>query len=583
MQDRYQPFDPQPYKEQLLPLLTLLCEVSDGDRKAIENLLRRFPKDGRGFFSRSELIAAIRHFAPQANWSRRQDELVAKLRMRPVRSQSGVTPVTVLTKPFPCPGRCIFCPNDVRMPKSYLSDEPGAQRAAMHAFDPYLQAYQRIHTYYQIGHSVDKIELIVLGGTWSYYPEIYQIWFIQRLFDAMNDFAEGLDRRTEVPKAMVEYESFSSRAAGGPYNDQVNRALREGQAGKLLQPWEESSWSQLQRVQRENENSNVRCVGLVLETRPDCIDEKEAIRMRRLGVTKIQLGYQSLSDEVLEVNQRGHDVAASRRATQLLRQMGFKIHGHWMANLLGATPENDIADFEALFRNPDFRPDELKLYPCSLIADTELEKAHDEGRWKPYNYEELLHVVSECLAKAPAYCRLTRVIRDIPSTDILVGNQLTNFREIAERTLDERGVKRQEIRSREIRDQNYAVEALQLSSVDYRTSVGQECFLQFITADGSIVAFLRLCLPTSKPFIDELLGAALIREVHVYGPVVDVGEASSEASQHRGLGRRLIDEATRIAKEKGFARLAVISAIGTREYYRKLGFHDGELYQNREL
>ena len=334
-----------------------------------------------------------------------------------------------------------------------------------------------------------------------------------------------------------------------------------------------------------NETARCRCVGLVVETRPDHVTEEEVLRLRRLGATKVQVGIQSLDDAVLEANQRGHDVATTRRALGLLRQAGFKVHVHWMPNLLGATPASDVVDFARLFDDPEIRPDELKIYPCSLIESAELMHFYDRGEWCPYQYEELLDVLARALAVVPRYCRVTRVIRDISSDDIVTGNKLTNFRQLAEEEVERRGDRCDDIRSREIRRAAFDRAKLELRTTEYATGSGTEVFLEFTTPDDRIVGFLRLSLPASAEasFLRELAGSAIVREVHVYGASLGLGARGSDEPQHRGLGGRLMDEAVRRAGAAGYCDLAVISAVGTRPWYRRLGFEDGELYQHRRL
>jgi elongator complex protein 3 len=327
----------------------------------------------------------------------------------------------------------------------------------------------------------------------------------------------------------------------------------------------------------------VRCVGLSLETRPDRVSESEVLRLRRLGATKLQLGIQSLSDDVLHANRRGHDVAASRRALHRLRAAGFKLHAHWMPNLLGATPETDAQDFERLFADPDFRPDELKIYPCLLVESAQLVRAWESGDWRPYPDAVLQRLLERCLARAPRYCRLTRVVRDFSSHDILAGTRVANFREVAERALAERGEACLDLRAREIRGAGFERRALQLRTTAYATSVGEERFLELTTREDRLVAFLRLSLPREASFVAELARAAVIRELHVYGESLPLRERDSSRAQHAGLGRALVGQAVRQAALAGHDRLAVISAVGTRGYYRALGFADGELYQARSL
>ncbi|NLX09752.1 MAG: tRNA uridine(34) 5-carboxymethylaminomethyl modification radical SAM/GNAT enzyme Elp3 [Chloroflexi bacterium] len=595
------------YREPLIAILHAVVRDPNLSRQQLTRLLKQHPKDGRGLFRRDELIRAYREFAGTGDLPPFDAAVLERLRMKPVRTISGVTPVTVLTKPFPCPGECIFCPNDVRMPKSYLSNEPGAQRAEQNSFDPYLQTYSRLSALRNTGHPTDKIEIIILGGTWSFYPETYQIWFVKRIFDALHDFGGGIDHTDAVRTALREASQLHpernlarvsvdgtrldrsyNQVVQSIYQDEMRRsreqarAIARGERPRGLTD-EYATWDELEAAHRQNEQAACRCVGLVIETRPDHISVDEVIRVRRLGATKVQIGFQSLSDDVLRLNRRGHDVAAARRAVRLLRQAGFKIHGHWMPNLYGSSVAADIADYRRLFDDPDFRPDELKIYPCSLIESAELMQRYRDGSWRPYSHDELVEVLLACFEHTPEYCRLTRVVRDIPGTDIVVGDLTTNFRQIVERELEARGGRSEDIRSREIRGQRVASEALRLDEQWYSTAIGDEVFLQYIAADRRIAGFLRLSLPHEAPILDELSGAAMVREVHVYGQSLALGEDSPGRAQHSGLGTQLIERAVEIAAAQGYARLAVISAVGTRAYYRKRGFEDGALYQVRPL
>ncbi|RMF48827.1 MAG: tRNA uridine(34) 5-carboxymethylaminomethyl modification radical SAM/GNAT enzyme Elp3 [Chloroflexota bacterium] len=606
--------DLEPHREPLLALLRAVVAAPTLSSADLYRLLRQHLKmtpEGQRFFAKDELIAAYRAFTASGDLPPFDPAVLERLRLKPVRSSSGVSVITVLTKPFPCPGECIFCPNDVRMPKSYLRDEPGAQRAALNAFDPYLQAYTRLRALHNMGHPTDKIELIVLGGTWSFYPETYQIWFIKRLFDALHDFGRGVDRTAEVralleaepsaqfkPSAALPEQAIHGAQLSRTYNQLVSdlyaaelhrSRIQAAQVREGLLPrtpiTEYATWQELEAAHHENAEAPCRCVGLVIETRPDQLSVEEVLRLRRLGCTKVQIGFQSLDDRILRLNKRGHTVAATRRAVRLLRQAGFKIHAHWMPNLYGATPESDRADYRRLFDDADFRPDELKIYPCSLIESAELMQHYQRGAWQPYDTQTLIALLADCLRATPEYCRLTRIIRDIPSTDIVVGNKLTNLRELVETYLAERGERSRDIRAREVRHSAIAPEALHLDELSYQTSIGQEYFLQFITAERRIAGFLRLSLPERSlpPLHAELEGAAIIREVHVYGQALGIGQEATGKAQHSGLGTRLIERAAEISRAKGYARLAVISAVGTRAYYRGRAFRDGQLYQVRQL
>lgn len=600
-------FDPKQDLDNLKALVyKIVARAATIDKKEFQRLQKQHPRPEGGVYSKHQIVVSYRYLVKEKYFPRIEPRVLAAIQQKPTRTASGVVPVTVLTKPFPCPGKCIFCPNDIKMPKSYLSDEPGAQRAERNFFDPYLQTYNRLQALHNIGHQVDKVELIILGGTWSYYPEQYQIWFIWRCFLALNDFAEGIDQRQQIKQhyqqmvaslrqkqhfALSDDPNHNKQQLAGQevkgaqldrtYNQKVSQLYVAPERLAGFDTYQAANWQQLEFEQQRNVDNKIKNVGLVIETRPDNISIAEVERIRRLGCTKAQIGLQSLRDSVLKKNHRGHDVAASRRAMKLLRQAGFKIHAHWMANLYGSNPEMDIEEFDWLYQDPDFHPDELKVYPCSLIESAELMQYYQRGEWQPYTHQELLKVVAHTLATAPRYTRLTRVIRDIPSTDIVEGNKKTNFREIAQDFLEKNNVTLQEIRAREIRNKDFDPAQAQLMLTKYQTSVSIEYFLEMVLPDSTLLAFLRLSLPTLESPFAELKDSAIIREVHVYGPVTKVGQDGK--TQHLGYGKRLIQHAEVIAKQNGFEKIAVISAIGTRSYYQKLGYQLQKLYQHKKL
>ena len=365
-------------KEQLINIILALSKLENPSDKKVQQIFRRFPKNHSGLYSKSEILAYFNERESTKDLkitSTAKKNFLKNIRMKETRTISGVTPVTVLTKPYPCPGTCIFCPNDIRMPKSYLFDEPGAQRA-----------------YKNIGNPTDKVELIILGGTWTSYPEPYQIWFIKRCFDAMNDFQNNGEDKPYTSKLDLPYSGSKIKDTDSEltYNQLVSQTQLKNRRNKLL---EEAEWDDLFQSQRTNETAKSRCVGLVIETGPDEITKRSAIQLRKLGATKIQIGFQSLNDKVLKLNKRGHDVKTTRETVSILRQTGFKIHAHWMPNLYGSDPDMDIKDFKKMFNDKNFRPDELKIYPCSLIAGTSLMDLYKTFRWKPYTEEELLYVL----------------------------------------------------------------------------------------------------------------------------------------------------------------------------------------------
>lgn len=514
-------------------------EIKVWRENTLQTILKKYPKEGKGLFRHDELVKEYKRLVEKKEIlpSKIVEE---RIRMKPTRTQSGVATVTLLMKPFTCPGKCIFCPNELNMPKSYIASEPGAQRALKNNFDPYLQTYNRIKALQNIGHKTDKIELIILGGTCSVYPEIYLIWFVKRCFDAMNSFSDR------------QYTKDSGI--------------------------ENISWEDLYKAQEINETTICRNVGLVLETRPDYITQDEVIRLRKLGATKIQIGIQSLDDKILKLNMRGHGVKESKKAFELLRLAGFKIHAHWMPNLYGSNVRKDIKDYKKLWTK-DFKPDELKIYPTSIIRNTILEKYFLDGKYSPYTHEQLLDLFVHILPTTPRYSRLTRIVRDIPSDEILAGNKSSNFRQIAEKEISKQGKRIQDIRSREIKNESITWDDIELETIKYDTSVSKEYFISYKTKDTDrICSFLRLSIPKKETYIDELKESSIIREVHVYGNVVNIGKEGLGDSQHLGLGKKMIEIAQDLSKKEGYKKISVISAIGTRQYYKDRGFIQNPLY-----
>lgn len=575
-----------------------------------------------------------------------EQQLIKLLQVKPRRSASGVATITVITKPWKCGSACIYCPNDLRMPKSYLSDEPACQRAERNYFDPYLQVTSRLRALNQMGHVTDKIELIVLGGTWSDYPKDYQIWFITELFRALND--------ADVPasaETLNDINIITARARRAHYHDAglsyhkedlvafTEDAQRQVERGELTyneamiglyetgEPWaslahdQHAPLDQLEHEHARNEEAKHRVVGLVVETRPNTITPESLTFLRTLGATKLQMGIQSLDQRIHDINHRPVTVDQIERALDLARLFGFKTHTHFMVNLLGATPESDKLDFKRFVTETPYQPDEIKLYPCALVHGTELCARYETGEWQPYDEETLVDVLVADLLATPGFTRISRMIRDFSAHDIEAGNKKVNLRQlvearaeglIAEEPTAEESVKEandqseqesasqlsppaslgiQEIRHREISTQEVDFDTLSLDVIPYETTSTREFFLQWITPENKIAGFLRLSLPKAEAFetyTATLPGLpiqpdeAMIREVHVYGRASSLHKEGTSA-QHRGLGKMLIERACQIAKEDGYQKINVISAIGTRPYYRKLDFVDNGLYQQKPL
>lgn len=539
-----------------------------------------------------------------------EERFIRSVRMKPRRTASGVATITVITRPHTCSSNCIYCPCDLRMPKSYLANEPACQRAELTFFDPYVQVAARLQALHQMGHSTDKVELIVLGGTWSDYPESYQYWFIKELFRALNEWPNspsyiqdrldwytsfGLQNSEDALSSFVAEQQAAVFEDTATYNQAFHKLYDTSQPHQSAWSQMESTYDELVEQQHVNETAAARVVGLVIETRPDTITPDNLRMFRQLGCTKIQIGIQSSRQEILDANKRQMSVAQIKRAFSLIRLYGFKIHSHLMVNLLGATPEADKQDFKTFVTDPGFLPDEIKLYPCALVSGTQLVQKYREGAWQPYDKDELVDVLVQDVLNTPPYVRISRMIRDISATDILVGNKHTNLRQMVEQELAAEDVARrvQEIRFREINQQQVHAAELTLQDFTYTTAVSDEHFLQWVTTDNKIAGFCRLSLPHWDKLTaglcdvtaNELLvqpGQAMIRELHVYGQALSLGSEGMSA-QHQGLGQKLLAKASSIAAEAGYTSLNVISSIGTRAYYRAQGFTDAGLYQQKAL
>lgn len=452
------------------------------------------------------------------------------LTKRAVRTLSGVAVISVLTKPQDCPGNCLFCPTEKNMPKSYLSNEPAVMRAILNDFDPFRQVTMRLKALEANGHATDKVELIVMGGTWSYHAHQYQNWFIKRCLEALN-----------------------------------------GKAAKTLT-----------EAQKKNETTKHRCIGLTLETRPDYIDQAEVKRLRNFGCTRVELGIQHTDDQVLKLNRRGHTAAQSIAAIKLLKDAGFKLNLHLMPNMYGSTPAKDLAMFKKIFTDGNYMPDMIKIYPCVVNEFADLYKLYKQGKYKPYTDKQLLTLLIKIKKITPPWVRITRLIRDIPEESIIAGNKITNLRQLLQQQVKLDGWSCQCIRCREAGHQlqrhsreggNPAETDHVLKIREYHASGGTEYFLSYESPDQKVLyAFLRLRLPTepTKAPLPEIMHSALIRELHTYGQLIELGAAGEV--QHLGLGKKLLLEAEKIAKKNKLTTIAVISGIGVREYYKKSGY-----------
>jgi elongator complex protein 3 len=442
------------------------------------------------------------------------------------RTISGVTPVAVMAKPFRCPGKCVYCPTSPQAPKSYTVESPAVLRARSCDFDARKQVEVRLKTLAEMGHVRDKVELIVMGGTFLSYPRDYQYRFIKDCYDAMNNASSaGLDEA---------------------------RHLNEGAAH--------------------------RCVGLCIETRPDFCGEEEIRSMLDFGATRVELGVQTLDDGVHRLTGRGHGVAEVVTATRLLRDHGFKVYYHWMPGLPGSTPEHDLEISKQLFADERFRPDGLKLYPTLVVRGSELENWYRDRRYRPYDDQEMIDLLIDIKSLVPKYVRISRLMRDIPTKFIIAGSRDLALRGTIRKKMELAGVRCSCVRCREYGHrlrEGYAIGKPHLVRLDYETVGGREVFLSYEDGNETLFGLLRLRINEDR---------ALIRELHVFGPEVPLGTRTEQGAQHRGLGEDLLREAERIAREEsGLDKLWVLSGVGAREYYRQFGYGLEGAYMVRTL
>ena len=559
-------------------------------------------------------------------------EIESLLKKRAVRSQSGIVAVQVLTKPYPCPGQCIFCPNEQWMPKSYISSEPGAMRALLNQFDPIKQVYNRLLSLTMTGHQTDKIEMIVLGGTWDFYPNDYKIDFIKNLYDACNTFSQ---LEIKFPKG--------TETVNDSENTDEYRFKYELTNLDLIK-----YSSTLQEAIKKNETAENRIIGLTIETRPEFATDENCRMWRELWVTRLEMWVQSMYDDILEANHRWHSVQQIREAIHKLRQYGFKFSIHIMPGLYGYTYEKDLGTFQKIYSDPHIKPDEIKFYPTSVVQNTILYDLYQKWEYKPLTIDYIQKLIKETFQEIiPPYTRIKRLIRDIPATEITAGSNITNLSQLTHNELkkelksnpdkakalysrlywnyklfessddflksdmkawDEinvsiiwqnpdlesyRNFVCLDTRSREIRNKYEKwnkQDDTQPNLVirQYQSSVWREFFISFEDLQGYIYWFTRLLLPDPDKTVErEWLwkDTALIRELHIYWQLAWLKENvdSNDQKQHRGLGSQLLAIAERISKENGYKNLSVISWVWVRKYYEKQWYSLVGTYMVKDL
>lgn len=519
-------------------------ELSDIKRRISKRLKISCP-------SNIELLK-VYHSLVEKKSIKKNEALELILRTRPIRSLAGVVNVSVLTKPYECPGKCIYCPSEKNIPKSYLSGEPAVERAKRLNYDPYEQTIKRIEVLQISGHPTDKIEMRMIGGTWSFYDEKYKVWFVKKCFDACNETR----------------------------NDEKDDEL-----------YIDELWKKLKIAQKKNERAKHRIVGMSFETRPDFITLKEAEEMKKLGATKVEIGVQSIDEKILKLNKRGHSVRQTIKATRILKDSGFKVAYQIMLNLPGSDVKKDVDTFKELFENSDFQPDYLKIYPCALVKEAPMFSLYEKGEYKPYNARTLIDTIKAIKKLLPRYTRVERIIRDIPATSIVEGGaKISNLRQVIEMEMKKEKWQCNCIRCREAKNIEVQKE-VKIVRRDYEASGGKEIFLSFEDDQNEhLHSLLRLRIPSQffgkekEEILPVLKSCAIIRELHTYGQAAGISKNNSY-TQHKGLGKKLVKEAERITKEEfHIKKLAIISGVGVRDYYReKLGYKLNRDYMVKTL
>ncbi len=486
-----------------------------------------------------------------------------------------------MTAPFPCPhGKCVYCPGGVSsdfgdVPQSYTGMEPSAMRGARNNYDPYLITFNRLEQYVAAGHLPEKCEVIIQGGTFPFFQKKYKDDFIYFMYKALNDFSDLFFPEGEID--IDAYRKFFEMPG------EIGEPSRVRRIHKKLLSMKEKNIKTLEQEKKRNESSRIRCVALCIETRPDYCYEKEIDEMLRYGVTRVEIGVQSLDNDILKAVKRGHGVEEVFKATKLARNALLKVGYHMMPGLPGSSAKKDIEMFRILFDDPRLRPDALKIYPTMVLKGTELYRMWQEGKYKPLSSEEAAEIISEAKKYIPKWCRVMRVQRDIPKQAISAGVDMTNLRQLVEKKLKEKGRKCKCIRCREPRNKRVNFESVKLNRIDYDASGGKEIFLSFDDMENDLIlGFCRLRIPKQSFRKEICKDCAGIRELHVYGAAAELGKEGK--IQHKGMGKKLLAEAERIAKEEfNCKEIVIISGVGVKEYYYKLGYKPKGPYVSKRL
>jgi elongator complex protein 3 len=506
------------------------------------------------------------------------------LQTKPTRTISGVAVIATMTKPINCPhGSCTYCPGGLNsafgdVPKSYTGKEPSTMRGIRNDYDPYRIIFNRLEQYIVLGQNPDKVDQIIMGGTFTAFPKKYQNDYVYYSFKAFNDFsnlfyANGV---FDVNKFKEFFELPGSVA-------DKERGLRIKE--KILK-LRDQDIKTLEQEHELNETSNIRCIGLTIETKPDWAFAEQGLKLLELGTTRIELGVQTVYDNILTAVHRGHSIADTKKAIADLRDLGFKLNFHMMPGLpdengIRISRDMDIESLKRIFSDPDFRPDMLKIYPCMVMPGTRLKELYDQKIFEPLSTEDAADIISEAFRFIPEYCRVMRIQRDIPTYATTAGVGRTNLRQYVDELLFKKNINPRDIRAREIKSIQTITEP-QIIVREYFASNGKEYFISMESED-KLLGFVRLRFPPRSLHPSITLTSALIRELHVYGPAIALGKVDSEKTQHHGIGKQLMQKAEEISKLNEKNKMIVISGVGVRGYYKKLGYSQEGCYMVKEV
>ncbi|WP_297982662.1 tRNA uridine(34) 5-carboxymethylaminomethyl modification radical SAM/GNAT enzyme Elp3 [uncultured Methanobrevibacter sp.] len=507
------------------------------------------------------------------------------LKKKPTRTISGVAIVAVMCHPHQCPhGRCFYCPESDIAPPSYTGEEPAALRGRMFKFHPYVQCYNRLKQLNKVGHPIDKVELIIMGGTFPSKDLCYQEWFVSQCLKAMSDFGIILENINVIDD--IDSVTKEDLLKFPPYSN------------KELKTYPPNDYVLIDDIQRINENSKVRCIGMTFETRPDYCKEEHVDRMLKMGVTRVELGVQTIYNHIYEKIKRGHTVDDVIEANRILRDSGVKVAMHMMPGLFPLArevpqeeqcPEKDLEMFKSIFKDENFKPDMLKIYPCLVTEGSELHKLWQKKQYRPYTDEEAVDLIVEIKKILPKWVRTMRIQRDIPSTLIEAGVKKSNLGELVYNRLEEEKINCNCIRCREIghkkTEENYTLDDYRLFEENYIATEGIEHFLSIEDENEETLAgFLRLRLPSEKAHREEITqNTSIVRELHVYGNMMKIGQKGQNIGQHTGFGERLLKRAEEISLDNNKEEILIISGIGARNYYRKFGYERKGPYMAKKL